>query len=237
MVNAQFELLEGLVGEPTPEQCFERIAEQARKMGFEYCTHGMRVPVPITRPRTTMHSNYPPAWLKRYHDEGFMEIDPTIAHGMRSSTPVVWDDAFFAGVPHLWQEAQSHGLRYGWAQSRRDSEGTYSMLIVARSDKSLNPDELRALTPRLQWLVGAGHEAMKRSGAAPARDTETVALTNREIDVLRWTAEGKTSAEVADILDISERTVNFHVNTVVAKLGVTNKTSAAVRAAMLGLLW
>jgi len=62
-------------------------------------------------------------------------------------------------------------------------------------------------------------------------------LSDREIDVLRWTAEGKTSAEIAVILDISERTVNFHVNSVVAKLGATNKTSAAVRAAMLGLIW
>jgi LuxR family transcriptional regulator, quorum-sensing system regulator SolR len=62
-------------------------------------------------------------------------------------------------------------------------------------------------------------------------------LSDREIDVLRWTAEGKTSAEIATILDISERTVNFHVNSVVAKLGATNKTSAAVRAAMLGLIW
>ena len=57
------------------------------------------------------------------------------------------------------------------------------------------------------------------------------ALTEREIDVLRWTADGKTSAEIAEIMCISERTVNFHVNNVVAKLGACNKTSAAVRAA------
>ena len=61
-------------------------------------------------------------------------------------------------------------------------------------------------------------------------------LSNREIAVLRWTADGKTSGEIACILNIAERTVNFHINNVIAKLNATNKTSAAVKASMLGFL-
>ena len=64
-----------------------------------------------------------------------------------------------------------------------------------------------------------------------------VRLVCREIEVLRWTAEGKTSSEIGQIMNITERTVNFHVNCVVEKMGACNKTSAAVRAAMLGLIW
>lgn len=231
------DLLDGIAAQATPEACFILIADHAADIGFEFCTHGMRLPVPITKPRTTMHSNYPSAWLQRYHEQGYMDTDPTVAHGMRSSSPLVWNDAFFANSPQMWAEAQSHGLRHGWAQSRRDPEGTYSMLIMARSEGPLTDAELARLTPRMQWLVHAGHEAMKASGQDPAKDQGTAELTDREIDVLRWTAEGKTSAEVAEILNVSERTINFHINSVVAKLGVCNKTSAAVRAAMLGLLW
>lgn len=230
-------LLAGLGPQVTPEACFERIAERAAEIGFEYCTHGMRMPLPITRPRTTMHSNYPPAWLQRYHEQNYMEIDPTVAHGMRSSLPVLWNDAFFVNAKQLWREAQDHGLRYGWAQSRRDPEGTYSLLVLARSEGVLTESELTRLQPTMQWLVHASHEAMKSTGEAPALDQPVPTLSEREVDVLRWTAEGKTSAEVADILKIAERTVNFHINSVVAKLGACNKTSAAVRAAMLGLLW
>ncbi len=51
-----------------------------------------------------------------------------------------------------------------------------------------------------------------------------------------WTAEVKTSGEIAEILKISERTVNFHINNAIAKLDTPNKTAAAVRAALLGLL-
>jgi LuxR family transcriptional regulator, quorum-sensing system regulator SolR len=232
-----FNLIDGLQAPVTSEACFARIAEQARTIGFEFCTHGMRMPLPITRPRTSMHSNYPPAWLQRYQERNYMDIDPTVVHGMRSSQPVVWSDSFFASTPQMWAEAQAHGLRHGWAQSHRDPEGSYSLLVLARSEGPITETELARLRPSMQWLVHAAHEAMCHIGEAPQLEQPVVELSEREIDVLRWTAEGKTSAEVADILNIAERTVNFHINSVVAKLGACNKTSAAVRAAMLGLLW
>ncbi|MFH4351257.1 LuxR C-terminal-related transcriptional regulator, partial [Acinetobacter baumannii] len=55
-------------------------------------------------------------------------------------------------------------------------------------------------------------------------------------EALRWTAEGKTSAEIAQILGVTERTVNFHLSNSMQKLNVNNKISAAIRAVMLGLL-
>ena len=61
-------------------------------------------------------------------------------------------------------------------------------------------------------------------------------LTAREIEVLKWTADGKTYADISTLLDVSENTVNFHVKNAVIKLQTTNKTAATVRAAMLGLL-
>ena len=64
----------------------------------------------------------------------------------------------------------------------------------------------------------------------------TVQLTEREIMVLRWTAEGKTSGEISSILDITERTVNFHIANAMVKLNAVNKTAAVIRAAMVGLL-
>ena len=223
-------------GQP-PEETFRHIAEAARLLGFEYCVHGMRLPLPITKPRTSFFSNYPPAWLQRYQEQNYIEIDPTVSHGMRSSEAVVWNDAFFAGARQMWEEAQAHGIRHGWAQSRRDVEGNYSMLILARSQGEITPHELERLAPRLQWLIHTAHHTMKEACAGSEVVSAPIELSDREIDVLRWTAEGKTSAEIALILDISERTVNFHVNAVVAKLGATNQTSAAVRAAMLGLIW
>lgn len=53
---------------------------------------------------------------------------------------------------------------------------------------------------------------------------------------MRWTADGKTSEEIAIILDISERTVNFHVRNVMAKLHANNKSSAVALSSRLGVL-
>ena len=92
---------------PKLMQVRAEIAEAAAQLGFEYFVHGMRWPLPITQPRTSFFSNYPPAWEQRYREQGYLLIDPTVAHGMRSSAPVVWSDAFFAQTPQLWQEAQA----------------------------------------------------------------------------------------------------------------------------------
>lgn len=236
MTDWQFEVHERVTPAATPEACFGRIVAQARRLGFEFCTHCLRLPLPITRPRTTICSNYPPAWLARYGEKQYIEIDPIIAYGMRSSAPLIWNDALFASVPELWEDAKAHGLRHGWAQSRRDHEGIYSMLVLARSEGAIDEATLQRDSPRLQWLTHVSHDAMKASGIDALQFPE-VTLSAREVEVLRWTAEGKTSAEVADILRISERTVNFHVNSAITKFGASNKTSATVRAAVLGLLW
>lgn len=64
----------------------------------------------------------------------------------------------------------------------------------------------------------------------------SVQLSSREVEVLQWTGDGKTSAEVSEILNISERTVNFHIGNAMTKLNAANKTAAVVRAAILGML-
>ena len=54
--------------------------------------------------------------------------------------------------------------------------------------------------------------------------------------MLRWTGDGKTSSDIADILTISDNTVNFHIKNAIKKMGANNKTAAAVKAALSGLL-
>jgi DNA-binding CsgD family transcriptional regulator len=65
---------------------------------------------------------------------------------------------------------------------------------------------------------------------APAR------LTARELEVLRWTMEGKTAWETGAILGISEQTVVRHLCRVTHKLGCVNKIQAVVKAMRLGLV-
>jgi DNA-binding NarL/FixJ family response regulator len=68
-----------------------------------------------------------------------------------------------------------------------------------------------------------------RSHAAPAR-RPAAALTAREAEVLSWLAKGKTNRDIADILGMSPRTVNKHLEHIFEKLGVETRTAAAALA-------
>ena len=63
------------------------------------------------------------------------------------------------------------------------------------------------------------------------RVAETVALNEREVEVLTWAARGKTSAEIANILGLTKRTVDFHIDNAREKLGAATRTEAVLKAA------
>src|SRR4029077_14099049 len=72
----------------------------------------------------------------------------------------------------------------------------------------------------------------KDSGAdTPAEFSSELGLTTREGEVLSWLAKGKTNRDIAQILGLSPRTVDKHLEQIYAKLGVENRTAAAAIAA------
>jgi DNA-binding NarL/FixJ family response regulator len=84
----------------------------------------------------------------------------------------------------------------------------------------------------LQPIVASRLLQRVRQDSAPA----PAALTAREQDVLRLMARGLQNKEIAADLAISERTVKFHVSTILTKLGAGNRTEAVARAAQQGLV-
>ena len=86
---------------------------------------------------------------------------------------------------------------------------------------------------RLQYMGRLGnHEFLLRlakdSGTeTPAEFSSELGLTTREGEVLSWLSKGKTNRDIAQILGLSPRTVDKHLEQIYSKLGVENRTAAA----------
>lgn len=86
---------------------------------------------------------------------------------------------------------------------------------------------------RLYYMGHAGSNefllrlAKDASGAMPADFSSEFGLTSREGEVLSWLSKGKTNRDIAQILGLSPRTVDKHLEQIYAKLGVENRTAAA----------
>ena len=61
-------------------------------------------------------------------------------------------------------------------------------------------------------------------------------LTSRELEVLKQIVDGKSNKEIANVLSISEATVKSHINNILSKLGVSDRTQAATRALQRGIV-
>ncbi len=86
---------------------------------------------------------------------------------------------------------------------------------------------------RLQYMGKLGPNefllrlAKDTSTILPAEFSSELGLTTREGEVLSWLSKGKTNRDIAQILGLSPRTVDKHLEQIYAKLGVENRTAAA----------
>ena len=94
--------------------------------------------------------------------------------------------------------------------------------------------EFRAALAAFERL-GARPDASRVRGLLSGRDAHLAALSPREIEVLGLITLGRTNAEIATQLSLSERTVHRHVSNILAKLNVRSRTAAAAYAVQHGL--
>ncbi|WP_237152758.1 response regulator [Oryzibacter oryziterrae] len=113
--------------------------------------------------------------------------------------------------------------------------------LIAGATTTVTPASLDLAAAGLQglklaYLGSAGAEELLFRLTRAASDTPEeilklrFGLTQREAEVLVWIGHGKANKDIGDILDLSPRTVNKHLEQIYVKLGVENRASAAVMA-------
>lgn len=191
-------------------------ADAARALGFERFRYVQSVWLLHSRAVVLALDNHLPA--RPAHGATHPDTEPAIAHCRHSNLPFVWRAASGAG----------------WAQgvSSPRALGVRGILSFTGGGPALDEDGLHRAEPLLSLICKTVHEAMLRIEAP----TAGAPLTEREREVLRWAAVGKTTTEVARILTVSENTIKFHIKNATQKLGTANKTAAVVKAVLMGLL-
>lgn len=211
-------------------------AQQVRRLGFDNWIYTLGSSSHAWPDRLNA---YPADWMAHYRRQGYFEIDPVVDHCRRHTTPCLWaadPRARRAGYrTEFFREAADYGLRAGIALPIHGPGGRSSMVSVATSDTAHVGDHLARLG-ELQLLASFMHEAGLRLVGHESREPESVHLTTRELDCLRWAAEGKTSWEIGCLLTIGERTATFHLNNAARKLGVMGRRQAIAKAMSLQLI-
>lgn len=182
--------------------------------------------------------NYPDAWREHYVQHGFHRIDPTLVMASRSIAPVDWrrleHDENFQTV---FRNAQDFGItERGLTIPVRGPYGDVGMLSVTRD---CAPEEweslIRHVVGDLQAVAVHLHDTVMRSDVL-MRAMRFPALSTREREILQWIAAGKSQLDVADILSLSQRTVEVHLRSAREKLYSLTTPQAIARAIALGLI-
>jgi len=218
------------------------VRQAIRHLGFQHYLYGARIQTQSGETLQYIFSGYPEEWMQAYQAARHIEIDPIVEHCFlrNSATPVMWDNRLF-NTPErrkFWEEAQGFGVGSGLSVPIRGSRGEVALFSAANPELGRDAVEHQAqMAGMLYVLSGYLHEAIRQLVYAPHLiQVAPPKFTAREIECLAWWANGKTVWEIANILNLSERTARFHLDNIKLKLGVQKKGQAIARAVKLQII-
>jgi DNA-binding NarL/FixJ family response regulator len=148
-----------------------------------------------------------------------LPIDPR-DHVVKHTANINYPARHPAGTPRPAPKTRAHRA---FLTALTDHDDELKGRQLGADDYVTKPIDFDLLT----MIIEARLKAVARTGLWP----KTVALNEREAEVLTWVARGKTSAEIAQILGLTKPTVDFHTDNARGKLGAATRTEAAIKAA------
>jgi len=206
-----------------------------KALGFDVFAYSVCDTVPFTRPRIQTIGNFSAQWLHCYEKNNYATVDPIIRHCRSSSEILRWYENLFNDCPQLWKDANRHHMRIGITQPSFNVGTCVGLLSLSRTKKAISEIELQNLKPTIKAFTETFYSRASELTQAltiPA----IIDLRQKEKEILRWVADGKTSEEIGRILDVSADTVNFHIRNVQKKLGTCNRVQAVTYAIAQGYI-
>ena len=176
---------------------------------------------------TTIITNGPPELLTLFDRGKFMGSSPVIRRIRASVLPFQYhfkEVAKERGSDDVMQLFDRFGMDGGVVFPVYDADGQKGWVGFAGSAVNLTLQQLM----QLSYLCLHVYQKLADLKLRDVKTTEP--LADRELACLTWTAAGKTSAEIAEILELSEHTVNHYLNRATKKLDAVNRTQAVAKA-------
>jgi LuxR family quorum sensing-dependent transcriptional regulator len=177
-----------------------------------------------------MLNGWPQGWTDLYTRLNLVQNDPVVAHCFRSAAPFEWSDAPYDPLTNpkakeVMDRATDFRMNQGFCVPIHTSDGFQAVVTMAGEQVELGGQVRRALHLMALYTHGKAVElCTPKAGPAPRL------LTRREREVLQWTAVGKTSSEISQILGVAESTVTAHIKAAAGKFETHNRVATVVTA-------
>lgn len=231
------EIVDELVRSETLYDIFRILKHLTISRGYK-CFNMLRLP---TGEESSLNdisiiTNWHPDLIGAYDRMGLISHSPVIRAMQQSTKPLVWTmsdlnkgrgDGKDNEVIRLFNE---FGLMSGVYFHTADANNQHGTLGLSGD----RPDPDHAELIRLSYI--ANHAFEQATSLLTVKSRNIDILTQRERECIYWTANGKTSGEVAKILGISENTVNHHLSSSAQKLQTVNKAHTVAKAIRQGMV-
>lgn len=167
--------------------------------------------------------------LAAYHREGWGERDPLLKQSVTARFPILWRPADWidAGQPEYHEFLGSTGIQGGLTIPLGKVAGRVSALTML-SFRSFSADPMISDAALILGNLFSARCVALGVADRVSNDASLLRrLSGRQLETLRWVAAGKTNAEIALIMGMSRRAVDYHVAETLRKLNVVNRAQAA----------
>lgn len=231
-------LIEELITYKTQFDVFRFMKRAAEIFGARtFMVFNLPTPTSLDLSSNSIITNWPAELLSLYDQSQLLGDSPVILHLRTATVPFQYDfDKPTARFTYSrpFEEPRDLFSRFNLPRGAHfpvhDSSGNRGAVSFAGDRRPFTLMEMVDLT----YLSIHVYNRLAEIRDMDNRATEM--LTEREIDCLNWTAAGKTSVEIAEILGLSEHTINHYLNRATKKLDTVNRTQAVAKALRIGLI-
>jgi DNA-binding CsgD family transcriptional regulator len=190
-----------------------------------------------TRPPVVINT-FPVEFLSLYHRQDLSRVDPIVHETLRHRLPFSWDAEGLSKITPPEKDflflAHDFKIVRGLTVPVYGPAGDFALFsFVSSANSTAFNKMIRRHGHMLHLAAIYSHQLLSTFAERQRPDTR---LTPREIEVLQWTALGKTMGEIGEIIGLSDKTIQYHMYNAMKKLGVYSKAAATAKAVVLGLI-